>query len=226
MRTVILFILFQTFVSVISAQTRQRLYPVSIDDSTFSVDLPELHVRVIYPKLERREPMLAQRFGDSLSIYTLFLGIKDDLTLQVEFATRDAVTALSERFKLDDGSGDYIPQTEEQFLHRKQIFQEHIVFDYFKSYRRFHDRRYGTIYYCQEIAGFVNEAYTYIDDFQVIVRSSGHTDDLPKQVRRFLLKDLSTQSNNRTDYLTQEIVLYVLEQRFLALLSRVRFEKI
>jgi hypothetical protein len=226
MRTVTQIILVLTSVSAISAQTRQQLTPVSIDDSTYSVDLPELHVRIIYPKLERGEPILAQRFGDTYSIYSLYLGTQDDLSLRVEFATRDGVTALAERFKLNDGSGDYIPQTEEQFLHRKQIFQEHVVYDYFKSYRIFHGRQYGTLYYCQEIAGFVNEAYTYIDDFQLIVRSSGHPDSLSKQVMQFLLRDLPTQSTNRTDDLTREIVLYVLEQRFLSLLSRIRFEKI
>jgi hypothetical protein len=228
---IITILLFVLELNLVFAQEFKVMKRETLDGFKSFVDLPPLRMRVVYPSLliNLTEP----RLYIYNSIYYLLLDKDKDNSLGFEFSTRRVIKANSESYYSRLKSGDEMddeapPQSEEGFLHREAIFhKEKVESGYFEHYFISSDgQKYGISVNPSETGGYFEvKAYTYIDSFQIIVKTSNSADTLAPKVSNFLYKELGLRNNDESEDLRMMLIFHVLRENLLHILKRIRLEK-
>jgi hypothetical protein len=213
----------------LSAQHHSRIVEtIIVNDSTSAIELPTYHMRIIFPRPldNSHKPNVSDEDG----ITTYFLGNYKTFSLSIEITTLQGIIINSDSVKHQKArneftSGDEMPtETVENFNHRKSVFEQGLMYDYFENYFVSHRRIFGTKAYAFEGIGYLTEGHTYFDSLQLIFRIINNDSESSTKINNFLTDNLGLNPL-QVDDLSAKIILDVFRRRLLNVLARIQLER-
>ena len=222
----VIILIFGIVVCCSFGQPGKRLSRVAINDSIEYVNIPELHLRVAYPKSDSKYPVISENEG----AYFFYFYYKNEISIGIEFVTRGTIKARSDSAKVRferDGGESHPYETDSDYVYRRNVFEQGIVHDYFDGYDVSQMRKYGlTQLRHLSGTGFGIEGYTYVDSFQVIVRCFSPAKSISKKIQKIFTSQLNMSYDDKYQDMEHELIYDLIRREFLKILQSIQIEKI
>ena len=232
-------IIIVTLVFTISqiTQAQQRIVDEkSLNDSTNYIDVMAYGLRVTYPKCIQPHKLITNEYCGIISYHigSYTKGEYEDETyMSIELATQNSIKCRSDAHTeyVKNGNDDdgYTPQTEQEYLGRKSIFQNNIVNQFYDGFYWAGNRRYGNHKWGGENIGYANDSYTYIDSVQIKITINTLGWTVTRNLFEYVKDNYGIEegyNRNRTDGAIRNLASEIVYQQFMRILNKVRIEKL
>ncbi len=148
-------------------------------------------MRIVFPKGDDVLPKPNYSITDGIADY--LLGIYNGSSLSVEIANFNAIKiaydSANARIERHEGEDEGFPlETPQDFIHRRVLLRGRVEKDFFQSYSLSHYQAYGIKSYFSEPIGYITEAHTAFNEFQVLFRVIGRDMELNSKISSLLAK--------------------------------------